>query len=166
MLKQFSHLIAVAAFALVSAAFTSNAHAITANFTVRLDNWLNSSHYAHAASEGGIRVSVTFANGQSVWKDGTLDTIDGSHDFSFSVANQNVNNIDYVMVAMGPGDPIEEIEDLLILDQVELFNGSGTRMNSWGSDDDYGWCISWDANDASNSHCNPSSVATARKFVR
>lgn len=164
MLKQFSKLLAVCAFALVTTAFSGQAHAEA--FKVRVDNFFNPSEYDAARSTEEITITVHFVNWGSISQYRVMNTISGQHDFNFnSPTNVSVSRIDRITISApwhGPGTA----NDLFIVDQVELFGSNNALLTRWGLDNEDGWCVSHEARDALNGHCGSVPAAGSQYFDR
>ncbi|MDD9970938.1 MAG: hypothetical protein OXR73_32165 [Myxococcales bacterium] len=160
MQKLLAKALVLGAFVASLSGYATEAHA--ESFKLRLDNYLNPSGYGHAATPASVIVTVYFNNGGLALKSRVLDTVSGSHDFTFNPSNNGANTINYIEIALNSTPPMAN--NLFILDQLELFNSSGQKIRTWGLDNEYGYCISWQASDGSNSHCHDGKAYWGRSF--
>jgi hypothetical protein len=163
MIKQLCKAIPVVAFALITSGFTQQAHAD--KFKVRLDNKLTS-NYDDAKSAAEVIVRAYFPNG-SFQQAPTqyLSTIRDAWEFPFDVAGESEASLWYITVSVS-GTPIKAAYDLLILDKVQLLNAAGTVSKTYGIDNDFGYCVSWEDTDGGNVHCHDGTVDHQRIFYR
>ena len=160
MQKHFAKLLAVAAVALITAGFVDEAHA--AAFKIRLDNNLTSG-YTGATTSAQVIVRAYFDNGGVSVKTGMLTSLSESHDFTFNTAGQSWQTISYIEVSLDSALPAGN--DLLILDQVQLYDENNSWVTTYGAENDQGYCVSWESSDGSNSHCHDGQAWWARTFT-
>ena len=149
MLKQISRLLALGVFALITSGFVGEAHA--AQFTVRIDNLLNPSGYPDAKTANTVVVRIYYKNGGLSSQSRVLNSTSETHDFVFLVAGQDTTTINYIEVSVDDG---ANQNDLFIMDQMELRTQAGVLAASWGIDNEFGYCLSWDPADGGNWHCH------------
>jgi len=146
-MTHLSKLLALAAFALASSMFTTDAHAL---FRVRLDNssnplgavtWAGTSNTisvcAILKTSFGLCVPLESAR--------ALNTI-GNHDFNWW-GFEDVDQILDLQVSTNGSNAFW-------LDQLEILNGAGTKVWTSGADNTGGWCISTQPSDGNNANCS------------
>jgi len=148
---------AVSAFAIATLGAGAEAHAYSVR--VRIDNFMNPI-YENAKSTATLRVCIFVPTNTPTTVecvDKVLDVVASNHHFDFFlqpwVSSPEVTKITLQMIA--PGD----LTDLLIIDQVELFDCCGHLRKEWGTDNSFGWCFSSQSGDFGNSHCQGTALA-------
>ena len=153
-------LIAVAAFAITAAGFTSEADA---QFRVRLDNFATDDavSWAHTASD--VEVCVQFDETSFWWFFGCVPlaatrplTTHTNHDYNWTDV-EDVNQIEYIDVKIHGND-------MFFLDQFEIFVGNN-RVFVSGVDNTQGWCLSTDPSDGNVTHCTPDDSTLTKRFT-
>ncbi len=136
-MKQLSQLLAICAFAVVSAGFTANAQASHA--MLRIDTKLTHGH-AYAASGSNVTLCLRDGSTGQEWCTGaTINRVTNKFDVIFTpVRAQDVTGVRIIIHG----------NDMLIVDQWEIRSANGVALYaSSGVDNDVGWCFSTDPGD-------------------
>jgi len=156
-MSHLAKLLSIAAFAIAGSAFSNSAHA---SFTVRLDNSSNPLGVTWADTPNNIAVCYTTVVNGFCWPVGAarpIPGISGNNDFVLSDPFVTVANVAQLWV-------YTDGDQAFWLDQIELFNASGTKVWSSGVDNTGGWCISTDPTDGNNDNCSLAAT-TAQDFL-
>lgn len=146
-MNHLSKLIALAAFALASSMFTTDAHAF---FKVCLDNSSNPrGAVTWATTSNTISVCAvttgTFGSCVPLESARALTTIAGCHAFNWWSWEDAADVIRLEVSTSG--------NNAFWLDQIELFRGDGTEHWQSGVDNTSGWCLSTQPSDGNNANC-------------
>lgn len=149
-MKSRLNVVAASVMAAVALGFTSAAHA--ANPFIRLDNSSNpAGSIGNTGTNNTISVSVRFCGSQFFTSIGSraLPGVSGQHDFAWTpTATTTHNHVTEIRVGINGND-------WFWLDQIELFNSSGSEIWESGIDNLVGYCFSTDPTDGSDAACFP-----------
>jgi len=141
-----SLLLALASFVLVSN-FANEAHA--ASWKIRVDNWGNPDKPGYWSTTDDIEVKVCYYGFFSCDTVGWINGPTGVNNFDITVPES--------FIPFFQADSVELVttgSNMFVVDQIEIFNASGTLVRTYGLDNMKGWCLSTASTDGPDVACD------------